>query len=278
MDIRLETVEIAVDADKVCGTLLAPASRLPGVLFVHGWGGSQDHDLARAREAAGLGCVCLTFDLRGHERHARQWETVSREQNLEDLLAAYDWLVTQPNIDPTAIAVVGISYGGYLASILTTLRPVRWLALRSPALYKDQDWTAPKRELHETTDLRSYRRGRIRADDNRALRACADFRGDALIVEAELDETVPHPVIENYVAALAQARSLTSRVLRGADHGLSDKDSQHAYRRALIAWLTEMVVGAREVAAQARLDQRKRTLPTGGRNHEHGGREDPDPA
>lgn len=274
MDIRLETVEIAVEADKVCGTLLSPASRLPGVLFVHGWGGSQDHDLARAREAAGLGCVCLTFDLRGHERHARQWETVSREQNLEDLLAAYDWLVTQPNVDPTAIAVVGISYGGYLAAILTTLRPVRWLALRSPALYKDQDWAAPKRELHETTDLRTYRRGRIRADDNRALRACADFRGDALIVEAELDETVPHPVIENYVAALAQARSLTSRVLRGADHGLSDKESQRAYRRALIAWLTEMVVGAREVAAQARLDQRKRTLPTGGRSDEQRGHED----
>ena len=93
------------------------ATPLPGVLFVHGWGGSQEHDLVRAREAAGIGCVCLTFDLRGHERTARHWEKVNRPQNLADLLAAYDWLASQPNVDPTAIAVVGISYGGYLAAL-----------------------------------------------------------------------------------------------------------------------------------------------------------------
>jgi len=255
MEIRLESVAIAVDSDRISGTVLAPAARLPGVLFVHGWGGSQDHDLSRAREAAGLGCVCLTFDLRGHERNARQWETVSRAQNLRDLVAAYDWLVGQPNVDPAAIAVVGISYGGYLATILTTLRPVRWLALRSPALYRDEGWEAPKRQLHLATDLHAYRCVAIAAEDNRALRACADFRGDALVVESEFDEIVPHQVIENYLAALAKARSLTSRLLPGADHGLTRKDAQAAYQHALIQWLTEMVVGAREVAAQAGLER-----------------------
>lgn len=261
MEIRLEAIEIPVDQDKVCGTVLAPAAKLPGVLFVHGWGGSQEHDLARAREAAGLGCVCLTFDLRGHERDARQWETVSRDQNLRDLLAAYDWLVREPNVDPAAIVVVGISYGGYLASILTTLRPVKWLALRAPALYKDEGWTSAKRQLHVATDLWAYRRESIDAADNKALRACADFRGDALIVESEFDETVPHQVIENYVAAFSGARSLTSRKLAGADHALSHEDGRNAYRRVLIQWLTEMVVGARETAAQAKLDQLKQTTP-----------------
>src|SRR3970040_2761661 len=133
MDVRLETIEIPVAADEVCGTVLAPAAKLPGVLFVHGWGGSQAQDLQRAREAAGLGCVCLTFDLRGHERHPPRRDTVSRADNLQDLLAAYDRLLDEPHVDPAAIAVVGISYGGYLASILTALRPVRRVPLRSPA-------------------------------------------------------------------------------------------------------------------------------------------------
>ena len=137
MDILLDAVEIGIGGDRIGGTLLSPAPVLPGVLFVHGWGGSQEHDLGRARQAAGIGCHCLTFDLRGHERTAEQWETVSRPQNLDDLLAAYDWFVARPDVDPAAIAVVGISYGGYLASLLTALRPVHWLALRSPAIYKD---------------------------------------------------------------------------------------------------------------------------------------------
>lgn len=257
METRLESFEIAVDGERICGRLLSPAAALPGVLFVHGWGGSQEQDLARAREAAGLGCVCLTFDLRGHERNAQQREMVSREQNLRDLLAAYDWLAKQWNVDRSAIAVVGTSYGGYLASILSSLREVRWLALRAPALYKDLDWHRPKRQLHADLDLPDYRRRRIRWQDNRALTACAQFHGDALIVESEHDELVPHQVIENYVAAFAKAKSITSRVISGADHALSDKHAQKVYTSLLIKWLTEMVVGARADAVDSEVASRK---------------------
>ncbi len=258
MEVTLETRIIDVDGDRVSGSLLAPAAALPGILFVHGWGGSQDQDLVRAREAAALGCVCLTFDLRGHERNAAQWETVSRRHNLDDLLAAYDWFAAQPNVEASAIAVVGISYGGYLAAILSSLRPVSWLALRSPALYKDPGWEWPKRQLNADPDLPAYRRQSIAPTDNRALRACAEFRGDVLLVESEDDDVVPHPVIENYVRAFANTRSLTVRRIDGADHGFSRKESQQAYTAALIRWLTEMVVGARGEAAKSEVKQKKR--------------------
>ena len=83
------------------------------------------------------------------------------------------------------------------------------------------------------------------------------------MVEAEHDEIVPHPVIENYVAALANARSLTSRVLAGADHGLSGKPAQKAYTAVLVNWLTEMVVGARADSATVEVARRKGTHPAG---------------
>src|SRR5215510_14511429 len=119
MDTRLDTLEISIEGEKIAGTLLAPATEVPGVLFAHGWGGSQGQDLERAREAAGLGCLCLTFDLRGHAKTEGQRESVSREGNLRDLIAAYDFLAGLRGVHPSAIGVVGSSYGGYLAAILT---------------------------------------------------------------------------------------------------------------------------------------------------------------
>ena len=72
---------------------------------------------------------------------------MTRQANLQDLLAAYDALVAHPSIDRDAVAVVCSRYGGYLAAILTELRPVRWLGLRVPVLYLDEGWNTPKRAL-----------------------------------------------------------------------------------------------------------------------------------
>jgi len=214
--------------------------------------------LTRAREASGLGCVCLTFDLRGHDLESQLSRTVTRVQNLRDLIAAYDWLVAQPIVERNSIAVVGISYGGYLASILTSLRPVRWLALRAPALYKDAGWELPKRELNADPELATYRLSKIAAADNLALKACAQFRGDALVIESQHDTIVPHSVIENYIAAFANARSLTARVIENADHALSEKSAQKAYTALLINWLTEMVAGARASSATSQIERHQK--------------------
>ena len=172
-------------------------------------------------------------------------ETVSRESNLRDLLAAYDTLAAQPSVDPAAIAVVGSSYGGYLATILTTMRPVTWLTLRVPALYIDSGWELPKLQLHQDQDLRAYRRSFVEAATNRALRACGAFKGDVLLIESENDDLVPPAVVKSYRAACTQARSLTYRCIAGADHGLSDETSQRVYTGLLVQWLAEMLPDAR---------------------------------
>jgi hypothetical protein len=141
--------------------------------------------------------------------------------------------------------------------LLTGLRPVRWLALRSPALYKDGQWEAPKLELHVDADLPAYRRRRVAWQDNRALRACAAYAGDVLIVEAEHDDVVPHPVIENYIAAFGQVKSLTSRRIGEADHAFSQERAQKDYTDALFRWLSEMIVGGRQHVAKQRLEEHK---------------------
>jgi pimeloyl-ACP methyl ester carboxylesterase len=238
-----EPVYVRVEDEHILGTLISPGSLLPGVLFVHGWGGDQRQYVARARELAALGCVCLTFDLRGHAQTQAQHDSVTREESMRDVLAAYDFLAALRNVDSDAIAVVGSSYGGYLAALLTALRPVKWLALRAPALYKDSEWSLPKMRLRTEQDLEKYRLLPVGPDESKALRACRGFTGDVLIVESEHDAVIPHQVIVNYREACISARSLTYRLIEGADHGLSSEASQRAYALVLVNWFNEIVFG-----------------------------------
>ncbi|GAA0697211.1 alpha/beta hydrolase family protein [Dyella marensis] len=245
MPVRDDVIHISMRGRELAGTLISPAPRMPAVLMVHGWGGSQRQYRANAHKVAALGCVCLTFDLTGHVATASQRDTVSREENLHDMLAAYDFLAAHPLVEHDCIAVVGSSYGGYLAALLTERRPVRWLGLRAPAIYRDEDWGVPKRLLARVQKLADYRREPLAAEDNRALRACSRFTGDVLIVESEHDEIVPSPVLASYRKACAQTHSLTYRVICGADHSLGDEASREAYSSILVHWLEEMLLGAR---------------------------------
>ncbi|QTC93258.1 alpha/beta fold hydrolase [Brevundimonas goettingensis] len=237
-------VELAVEGQKLAGTLLKPDAPVPGFLFVHGWGGDQEEDLGHAEEIARLGCVCFTFDLRGHAGSDAGREEVTRQDGLNDVRTAYDFLASQPLINGDAIGVIGTSYGGYLSALLTQDRPVRWLALRVPALYPDADWDTPKALLNKD-GVRAYREHIRAPGDNRALAACEAFEGDVLIVESGADDRIPTEVILSYQAAFKRASSFTHRIIPGASHALRDPADQRVYATILINWLEEMVRASR---------------------------------
>lgn len=243
---RRKSVTISVDSDTLDGTVLSPAKLIPGVLFVHGWGGSQEQDLVRAEEIAQLGCICFTFDLRGHARHDAERNRVTRSDGLADVLAAYDFLASQPQVDQSAIAVVGTSYGGYLSALLTARRPVAWLALRVPALYPDDHWEVPK-ALLPRDEIMTYRSHFRTGQHDKALAACEAFSGDVLIVESEYDHYVPHSAISSFISSFHRSNSLSYRILKGADHALRDETCRKAYHDLLLTWVEEMVRGGRRV-------------------------------
>lgn len=237
-------VDLTVEGQRLTGTLLQPEAPVPGLLFVHGWGGDQEEDLGHAEELARLGCVCFTFDLRGHAGSDASRDEVTRQDGLDDVRTAYDYLASQPLIDPSAIGVIGTSYGGYLSALLTEERPVRWLALRVPALYPDSDWDVPKAMLNKD-EVAAYRKGLRSPDEDRALAACADFEGDVLIVESGEDDRIPTEVILSYQAAFKRASSFTHRLIPGASHAMRDPAHQRIYSTMLINWIEEMVRASR---------------------------------
>src|SRR4051812_17972955 len=107
MSSREDRISIAVGGQRIAGTLVIPSPKLPGVLMVHGWGGNQDKYLSHAREIAALGCMCLTFDLRGHAETEQQRGSITPAQNMDDLVCAYEYLAGHPSVDAESIAVIG---------------------------------------------------------------------------------------------------------------------------------------------------------------------------
>ena len=140
--------------------------------------------------------------------------------------------------------MVGSSFGGWLASLLTVERPVRWLVLRVPALYPDRWWDLPKEAL-DAGALAAYRRaGPDRASD-RALAACAAFEGEVLLVWSGQDRILPPALADSFQVAFCNACSLTVRRLHGADHALSAQASRDEYRALLGGWLGASLVARR---------------------------------
>ena len=57
-----KTIAIRVDQEHLTGTLVRPATPVPGVLLVHGRVAPSHSTWHVPRQIAVLSCVCLTFD------------------------------------------------------------------------------------------------------------------------------------------------------------------------------------------------------------------------
>jgi uncharacterized protein len=212
------------------GRVYAPGGpSLAGVLFIHGLHSDQTGYKERAEPVTEqVGAVCLTFDLSGHgESDGSRW-ALSPRDHLADVTAAYDRLIAEPDVDPERIGVVGASYGGYLAALLTDRRPVARLLMRAPVLYGNAELDVPLalREKRDEPPARSA-----------ALDAVASFRGPVLVVESENDESVSHATIEAYRAA----RSNTQHVLiPDAGHELSRPEWRATFVAAILDFFSEL--------------------------------------
>ena len=239
---HVKDVEIGTAQQVVVGSLYYPDTledNAPSILFVHGWKSNKEEFAEAARALCDIGFVSLSFNLRGHDERSQNLKTVSREDNLQDVLAAYDLLASRHEVDKASIGVVGVSYGGYLAATLSVRRSVRWLILRAPALYKDTDFDKPKEQVNKIQNLPAYRRQHLDPEDNQVLADISHFQGDVLVVESENDAIIPHQEITNYLNAFNRSRSLAHKIIPNADHALSEEQWQQEFVSILSAWFKE---------------------------------------
>lgn len=231
-------ISFGVNRQQLAGTLFFPnkSPKNPALLFIHGWESNRGRYFERATQLSKVGFIVLTFDLRGHGDSPGKIKRLPISKHLDDVLAAYDLLVSQKSVAPTKIGVIGASYGGYLASILTAKRPVKWLVLRAPAIYKDSHFQFPKAQLNEQ-EVKKYRLAKIHPKTNLALKSLTQFKADVLIVESEHDTSVPHQTIQNYLQSLKSAKSITHTIIKNADHSLTQPSWQKHFIKTLTSWI-----------------------------------------
>lgn len=240
----MNKISFKVNKDALTGTIFYPPKikKLnPAVLFVHGWQSNQTGYFLRAETVAKEGAICLTFDLRGHGQSAGDLKTFSRKNHLDDVLAAYDFLISQPQVEQNKIGVVGASYGGYLASILTSKRKIKWLVLRAPALCSNTDFDLPTALLIEQKGEDIFRQ-KTYEENNFAIHSLKNYKNGAVLIECENDQIIPPQIILNYKRTLQNNKNYHYELLMRADHQLSKPENKIGFVKILSKWFCKWLI------------------------------------
>jgi esterase/lipase len=236
----MKKITFRVNEDRLKGTLFYPSAakdNYPGILFIHGWTSTEKGYAEYSETLNKLGFACMTFDLRGHGNSDGDIKIQTRQEFLEDTIAAYDYLAQSERIDKDDITVVGSSFGSYLAALLTQHRPIKRLILRVPANYPNGNTSEPQSKYSDQVEILKWRFEVKRPEDTLALRALNDFTGDVLVVESEKDEIIPHQTVVNYINSVNDKSKLGHVVMVGAPHTLNNPKLRKDYLDIITSWL-----------------------------------------
>jgi len=239
----MQEVSFSVNNQKLIGTILYPEKlqdKNPAILLIHGWMSSQKRNILTAQTLVKQGFICMTFDLRSHGGSEGARGKLSRDDYLQDCIAAYDLLAQQKHVDHENIGVIGSSFGSYLACILSVTRKLSWLILRVPANYPDEGFDKPQVKFTGVT-AKPWREKKLSVSENTALQAVHGFSNPILVIESENDELVPQQTITNYLNAAPDRSLITHEIMIGSGHSMVGEKAYQDYLRIVTKWLQEKV-------------------------------------
>lgn len=202
------------------------------ILFIHGFGGHGRSNEHYAKRAVRKGIASLTFDLSGPPGIFADTGSVTVNDHLADAGHAFDFLRSTPGVDEERIGIAGMSYGGYLAALLSANKPTKSLLLRSPPLYPDELRDKPR---HEYTDEEALRSDPELAHS--ALEALQGFAGRVVLVDPGNDEVIPSATFDAYEN---NGHDVESRVLRGGSMHHLGQAAQQAFNGVVAEWATNL--------------------------------------
>jgi dipeptidyl-peptidase-4 len=214
---------------------LAPGKRYPVFFYVYGGPhGQQVTDgwygqLPLQEYLVDQGWIVFTIDNRGTNRRGTKFESALYHAmggvEVEDQLAGVEWLKRQPFVDPSKVAVMGWSYGGYMSLKLLEKAPphtfAAGVAVAPVTRWELYDTFYTERYLgNPATDPKPYQ-------TSDALEEASRITDPLLVVHGMSDDNV---VFENTTALIAKLQKekhpFELMVYPGATHAIAGEGPQ----------------------------------------------------
>ena len=227
----------------------------PVIIQIHGGPEAQELPSFSARRQSWvneIGAVVIVPNVRGSSGYGKTYLSLDnaekREDSVKDIGALLDWIAAQPDLDKDRVAVVGQSYGGYMALAVAGRYNDRIAGAID--LYGISNWVT----FLENTE--GYRRDLRRAEygDERdpAMRKVFDeisptayvsaMKKPMMIYQGANDPRVPRSESEAIVARLrAQGTPVWYVLAKDEGHGIARKGNQEAVRATEILFLKQVL-------------------------------------
>jgi len=228
-----------------------PGKRHPVFFFVYGGPHGQQvtNDWYKAlplhQAMVDKGWIVFTIDNRGTNRRGTKFETAIYrslgDAEVKDQLAGLEWLKRQPFVDPSKVAVMGWSYGGYM-----TLK----LLEKAPGAFAAGVAVAPvtKWELYDTAYTERYLGdpskdyGPYRSSN--ALDDAVKISDPLLLIHGMSDDNVVFQNSTELYARLQQGkRPFEMMAYPGATHAIAGEGPQTHVWTTIMRFLDEKVRG-----------------------------------
>jgi len=222
------------------GTLVKPSSHekpYPGIIIFHGMTSSEKGYIPLAEGLADQEIAGLAISMRGHGESDGDFNKATVAEAINDGIAAYDFLVSQPGIDANRIGLVGSSVGAILAAITSSQRTVQSIVFRAPAAYTTQmmqlsmagTMLNESNQFHEITDLASTPAGK----------AITNFSGSLLVIASENDTMIPSKITKGYFYISRRLKQKEYFVIKNAPHQLKDQKQKQILFDKTVEWFKQ---------------------------------------
>lgn len=232
-----EEVSISLPTHTVVADWYAYDPTRPILLVFVGFASNKDRQGEFVRivaERANLNALVVNLSGQGYSEF--EMDQMMPAQHVMEAAAAYDWLMTR--YPQQTVYVMGTSYGGFIAAYLTRFRKIKKLVLRTPAIYRPEDFYTVHRDIDKPA-AREYRKGSSEVRSHPLFLQPALETPGTLVVVHGSDESVPAETTDAY----ADEFNATAYTAEGFVHRFSDpsnpKDAIDSYYRTVVDWLAD---------------------------------------